>query len=162
MAGLNQLPESIATEEELDELLSRPSPELIGMMRRLDGDMIVLGIGGKMGITLGLAAVRAARDADTAKRVIGVSRFSNASVRQYLENRGVETIACDLLDRQAVGALPKIKNVIYMVGRKFGTQGHEDLTWATNVVAPDNVGHHFKKSRIVVFSTGCVYPLVPV
>ncbi len=162
MIDQNDLPETIGNEAELDELLSRPSPALIAMMKRLDGDIIILGIAGKMGVTLGLAAVRALKEAGVSKRVIGVSRFSNPTVRTVLEDHGIETLQCDLLEREAVGKLPQVKNVIYMAGRKFGTQGEEEFTWATNVIAPDNVGCQFQESRIVVFSTGCVYPLVPV
>jgi nucleoside-diphosphate-sugar epimerase len=162
MANPFDMPKTIANETELDELLSRPSSQLIDMMKRLDGDIIVLGIAGKMGATLGMAAVRALKAAGVNKRVIGVSRFSDPTVRVTLEGHGIETIKRDLLDREAVGTLPQAKNVVYMAGRKFGTQGREEFTWATNVIAPDNVGHHFRESQIVVFSTGCVYPLVPV
>lgn len=162
MANPIDLPETIANETKLDELLTRPSSQLIDMMKRLDGDIIVLGIGGKMGATLGVVAVRAIQAAGVAKRVTGVSRFSNPAVQEYLKHHGIDTIKCDLLDREAVGDLPQTQNVVYMAGRKFGTQGREEVTWATNVIAPDNVGHHFRESHIVVFSTGCVYPLVPV
>jgi nucleoside-diphosphate-sugar epimerase len=162
MTAPNALPETIRNEEELEEILSRPSPALIAMMKRLDGDIIILGIAGKMGITLGMTVVRALKEAGIDKGVIGVSRFSNAAIRRYLEEHGIETVKCDLLDRKAVGALPKVENVIYMAGKKFGTQGDEAFTWATNVIAPHNVGYHFAESRIVVFSTGCIYPLVPV
>lgn len=156
------LPDVIDTEEALDELMSRPSQDLVAMMSRLDGDIIILGVAGKMGVSLSVAATRAIAAADSNQRVIGVARFSDPRTREYLEAQGVATIQCDLLDRQAVADLPRVANVVYMVGRKFGTRGSEDLTWAANVIAPDNVGAHFTGSRIVVFSTGCVYPLVPV
>ena len=156
------LPETIADEETLDELLSRPSPALIEMMQRLEGDIIVLGVAGKMGVTLAMMAARAAKTIRARTRVIGVARFSNGNTRSYLEQNGVETIRCDLLDRDAVAALPRVDNVIYMAGRKFGTQGDEDLTWAMNVIAPDNVAVHFRANRIVAFSTGNVYPQVTI
>lgn len=155
------LPEVVDGEEQLDDLLSTPSPSLVAMMKRLSGDIIVLGIGGKMGSSLGVAAARAIEKAGVQKQVFGVSRFSDAGVRAALEAQGIRTLRCDLLDRDAVAQLPQVANVVFMVGRKFGTQGHEDLTWSTNVVVPDNVGIHFRDSRIVAFSTGCVYPLVP-
>src|SRR5262249_56878572 len=94
------------------------------------------------------------------KRVIGVARFSEVGLRQRLETCGVETIACDLLDRAAVAALPRIRNVIFMAGRKFGAQTDPALTWAMNVSVPAIVAASLFRSRIVGFSTGCVYPLV--
>lgn len=158
---IDTLPETITSETALDELLSRPTPALTALMQRIDGDLIILGIAGKMGVTLGMMAARAIQAAGIHKRVLGVARFTDDAVRTSLEAHGIETIRCDLLDREAVAALPQIANVIYMAGRKFGTQDDADLTWALNVIAPDNVAHHFHDSRIVAFSTGCVYPLVP-
>lgn len=154
--------EDISSEVELDELLSQPDEELVAMMRRLDGDIIILGIGGKMGVTLGRMAVQAIEAAGVKKRVIGVSRFGDPAKRAYLEDCGIATISCDLLDRQAVQQLPDTANVIFMAGRKFGTGGSEELTWAMNTLVPGNVGEKFSNSRIVAFSTGCVYPLVTV
>jgi nucleoside-diphosphate-sugar epimerase len=152
----------IENEIELDELLSRPDGAVIEMMRRLEGDIIILGIGGKMGLTLGRLAVNAIKAAGVNKRVIGVSRFSDATVRAQLNEWGIETISCDLLDRDAVASLPEVENVIFMAGRKFGTGGSEELTWVMNTLVPGNVGMKFRNSRIVAFSTGCVYPLVGV
>ena len=129
-------------------------------MQRLEGDLIILGIAGKMGVTLGMLAARAIAAAGAHKRVIGVARFTDETARATLEAHGVETLRCDLLDREAVAMLPRVPNVIYMAGRKFGTQEDADLTWALNVIAPENAAHHFRASRIVAFSTGCVYPLV--
>ena len=153
-------PEAIKTEKELEDLLSIPSPELIEMMKRLQGDIMILGIGGKMGVTLGRQAVNAITAAQVDKKVFGVSRFSNQAARERLESWGVKTIACDLLNPEETAKLPQIKNIIYMAGRKFGTQGTEELTWAMNALVPGYVGTHFKNSNVVVFSTGCVYPLV--
>lgn len=146
-------------EVELDKQLSRPPAALVDMMGRLDGAIIILGVAGKMGVTLAIMARRAAVEAGVEKRVIGVARFSSPDARDQLEKAGVETITCDLLDREAVSRLPRAANVIFMAGRKFGTQGEEELTWALNTVVPANVAEHFRQSRIVVFSTGCVYPL---
>jgi len=153
-------PECIADEAALDELLSAPSPDLLSLMEHLEGDVLVLGIGGKMGVTLGLSAARALREAGVDKTVYGVSRFSDPHVRRVLEAAGVRTLPCDLLDPRAVAELPRVRNLIYMVGRKFGTGGQAAMTWATNVSIPRTVVDHFRESRIVAFSTGCVYPLV--
>lgn len=157
-----ELPLKLADESALDEFLAQPSPGLVECMKRLEGDIMILGIAGKMGVSMGRRAVNAARAAGVAKKVIGVARFSNAAARAELEAHGVETIACDLLDRAAVAQLPAAPNVIFMAGRKFGTDGAEDLTWAMNVLAPGHVVEHFRNSRIVAFSTGCVYPLVAI
>jgi nucleoside-diphosphate-sugar epimerase len=159
---MTDLPDTIANEQQLDEIMTEPSPELVETMRRLDGDLIVLGVGGKMGLTLARLARRASDEAGVERRVIGVSRFSDPSTREWLEAHGVETVRCDLLDRAAVDRLPKCPNVAYMAGRKFGTSGDADTTWIFNTVMPGIVAERFAGSRIVAFSTGCVYPLVPV
>ncbi|WP_458094414.1 NAD-dependent epimerase/dehydratase family protein [Roseomonas sp. WA12] len=152
------LPDRVADETELDELLSRPSRALAADLASLDGDIMVLGVGGKMGPTL----ARLARRAAPGKRVFGVARFSEAGLQQGLERHGVETIACDLLDRDALEKLPRARNVILMAGRKFGASGDQSLTWAMNTHVPALVAESFRASRIVAFSTGCVYPFVPV
>jgi len=144
--------------EALDAFLSLPSRALAADLAAIEGDIIVLGVGGKMGPTLARLARAAAPD----KRVIGVARFSEAGLRGQLEGCGVETIACDLLDPAAVVALPQTRNVIFMAGRKFGAQTDPALTWAMNVHVPAIVAEHFRGSRIVAFSTGNVYPLVPI
>jgi nucleoside-diphosphate-sugar epimerase len=109
---------------------------------------------------LGRQAVNAISEAGVDKKVIGVSRFSNTAARERLESWGIETIACDLLNPDEIAKLPQVKNIIYMAGRKFGTNGTEELTWAMNALVPGYVGTYFKDSNIVAFSTGCVYPLV--
>ena len=152
------LPPAIDDEAALEELLSRPSQALLDDLQRLDGDIIILGVGGKVGPTLARLAKRAA----PAKRIVGVARFSDPNVRARLEAWGVETIVCDLLDRAAVAALPQLPNVVYMAGRKFGTQDDPAFTWAMNTHAPALVAAHFARSRIVAFSTLCVYPYAPV
>ena len=153
-----RLPDRFADEDALEEFMTRPSRALVDDLAALDGDIMVLGVGGKMGPTLARLAHRAAPD----KRVIGVARFSEAGLRDTLERHGIETIACDLLDRDAVAALPKVRNIVFMAGRKFGSSGAEELTWAMNAHVPALVAEAFRGSRIVAFSTGCVYPFVPV
>ncbi|WP_047813033.1 NAD-dependent epimerase/dehydratase family protein [Rhodopirellula islandica] len=157
-----EFPEWIESESQLDTLLSRPSDALIEFMRQLDGDLIILGIAGKMGVSLGQLAVAAIEKAGLRKSVHGVARFSDADARARLESAGVRTIQCDLLDRDAVAKLPPVPNVLFMAGRKFGTEGEEPLTWAMNTIVPANVADHFRDSKIVAFSTGCVYPLASV
>ena len=152
------LPSRFDNADELDDFLSRPSRALAADLAAVDGDIIVLGVAGKMGPTL----ARLARNAAPDKRVIGVARFSEGGLRERLAAYGVETIACDLLNRSAVAALPRIRNVIFMAGRKFGAQADPALTWAMNVNAPAIVAESFCSSRIVGFSTGCVYPFVAV
>jgi nucleoside-diphosphate-sugar epimerase len=154
----SNLPKSFADVVALEEFMTRPSQALIDDLAKVDGNIAVLGVGGKMGPTLAGLAKRAAPD----KRVVGVARFSEAGVREKLAQWGVETIACDLLDPVAVEALPKLANVIFMAGRKFGTHGAEELTWAMNVHVPAIVAEAYRESRIISFSTGCVYPFVPV
>jgi nucleoside-diphosphate-sugar epimerase len=152
------LPKTIADIAALDELLCRPSQALIDDLNRIDGDIMVLGVAGKMGPTLaGLA-----KAAVPHRRVIGVARFSDISVKAWLEARGIETIHCDLLDEAQLDALPEIANIVFMAGRKFGAEGDLSLTWAMNAHVPALIAQAFKNSRIVAFSTGCVYPFVPV
>jgi nucleoside-diphosphate-sugar epimerase len=154
----DSLPKTIPDVAALDELLCRPSQALIDDLRKVDGDIIILGVAGKMGPTLAGLAKAAAPD----RRVIGVARFSDPCVRHWLNARGIETINCDLLDETAIKDLPKAPNVIFMAGRKFGAEGDLSLTWAMNAHVPALVAQAFAGSRIVAFSTGCVYPFVPV
>ncbi|MFA5263289.1 MAG: NAD(P)-dependent oxidoreductase [Opitutaceae bacterium] len=152
------LPASFRDEAHLEEFLSTPSRGLVEDFARLEGDLLVLGVAGKVGPTLSMMAKRAA----PGKRVIGVARFSDPDVKRRLEAAGVETIACDLLDREAVARLPQVPNVVFMAGKKFGTVGGEPFTWAMNAVVPAYVGERFKGTRFVAFSTLCVYPFAPV
>ena len=156
------LPQSIADVQALEDLLSEPPDYLIASMRELDGDLIVLGVGGKMGPTLARMAKRAFDAAGRRNRVIGVARFSDPRQRAALEACGVETIRCDLLNDAEVDQLPDAGNVVFMAGRKFGSTGFESLTWAMNSYVPALVSRRFGKSRIVAFSTGNVYGLSPV
>lgn len=155
------LPSEIDSDAMLDDVMSAPPLRVVDVMRRLDGDLIVLGIGGKMGVDLGRMALRASREAGVSRRIIGVSRFSDAGARARLEASGIETVACDLLDREAVSRLPAARNVVFMAGKKFGTDGDPDETWVMNTVVPANVAQQFQGSRIVAYSTGCVYAFVP-
>ncbi len=152
------LPDRIAGVEALEELISRPSQAVVDDLAGLEGDIIVLGVGGKVGPGLARMAKRAA----PGKRLVGVARFTAPEVRKRLESWGIETIACDLLDREAVAALPKLDNVVYLAGRKFATTGDEPLSWAMNVHLPGIVAEAFAGSRIVAFSTLCVYPYAEV
>ena len=149
------------TEEKLEALLTTPSEALIEDMKKIRGDIMVLGAGGKMGPTLCILAKNAIRKAGLEKRVIAVSRFGDAAVRERLEKSGVEIISADLLNNDSLNALPEIENIIYMAGRKFGTDGNEYLTWAMNATLPAFVAYKFRKSNIVVFSSGNIYPIVP-
>jgi nucleoside-diphosphate-sugar epimerase len=152
----------IHTIEDLEAELSRPTPGVLDTLRALDGDVMILGAGGKMGPTLARMVRRGLDEiGHKHRRVIAVSRFSSASAVRGLQQHGVETIACDLMDRTAVQALPDAANVIFMAGQKFGTSDAPELTWVMNTLVPALVAERFAKSRIVVFSTGCVYPMVP-
>jgi nucleoside-diphosphate-sugar epimerase len=155
-----------ADETELDELLSRPRAETVTALEDCGGDVIVLGAGGKMGPTLSRLVARAAAIADARaerpRRVTAVSRFSSAAARRALEEAGVATIACDLLDREAVARLPDAPNVLFMAGQKFGTADAPAMTWAMNTVVPAICAERYAGARIVAFSTGNVYPLTPV
>jgi len=154
-----ELPPRFDSVEALEDFMTMPSPALVADLKTLQGDILVLGVGGKMGPTLARLAKRAA---PPGKRVIGVARFSDPGVREALEKAGVEAVSADLLDRGALERLPKAANVVFMAGRKFGATGNVPLTWAMNVQVPAMVAEVFKASRIVAFSTGCVYPFVPV
>ncbi|HEY4100813.1 MAG TPA: NAD(P)-dependent oxidoreductase [Gemmatimonadales bacterium] len=149
------------TEADLEEILSDPTPDLVSDLRQVDGDIIVLGAGGKMGPSLVRLARRATQDAATPRRVVAVSRFSDPSTRAALDASGAETISCDLFDADAVAALPDAPNVVYMAGRKFGTRDNAAATWATNAYLPGVIADRYRQSRIVAFSTGNVYPLHP-
>ena len=150
------------TEEKINEMLTTPSAKLIDDVKKIKGDIMVLGAGGKMGPTLCILAKNAIRAAGIEKRVIAVSRFSDPVALELLHSNGVETISADLLDRDSLDALPEVENVIFMAGRKFGTDGGtEYLTWAMNATLPALVAYKFKKSNIVVFSSGNIYPIVP-
>jgi nucleoside-diphosphate-sugar epimerase len=147
---------------ELEELLSAPPKETVESLASLNGDIVILGVGGKMGPTLARMAKRASEVAGSKRMVIGVSRFSIPGLELQLKASGVETVRCDLLNRESVAALPEAANVVYMLGMKFGSSGQESLTWAMNSYLPGLLSERYCKSRIVAFSTGNVYGLAPV
>jgi nucleoside-diphosphate-sugar epimerase len=150
----------VDSEEQLNRLLTQPSEADIAFARRLRGDVMILGAGGKMGPTLAERLQLALRAADRNLRVIAVSRFQSSDAEHEMNDAGIRTIACDLLDPESIKALPLVENVFFLAGRKFGSSGDPDLTWAMNTVVPAQVAQHFRKSRVVAFSTGNVYPFV--
>lgn len=147
---------------ELEDFMSAPSEELVRDIQQLDGDIMILGVSGKMGPTLAKMTKRAVNRAGLSKRVIGVARFSDERLIENLEEAGIETIKADLLKEEELKSLPEVKNIIYMAGNKFGTVGNEHYTWAMNAYLPGRVAEKFKDSRIVAFSTGNVYPFTNV
>jgi len=152
------LPDRFRDVAHLEDVMTTPGPVLVEELARIDGDIIILGVGGKIGPTLARLAKRAA----PGKRVVGVARFSGKGLREALTSQGIECIAADLLDRKQVEALPKLPNLIFMAGFKFGASGHEAFTWAMNGYVPALVAESFAGSRIVAYSTGCVYPYVDI
>lgn len=151
------------TELELAEQeLYKPSDALIADLHDIEGDIMILGVAGKMGPSMAKLAKKAIDKAGIKKRVIGVSRFSDPLAQAELENEGIEIIKADLLNEKDLAALPDVPNIIYLAGTKFGTTGKEAFTWAMNAYLPGRVAERFKNSRIVAFSTGNVYPFTPV
>jgi nucleoside-diphosphate-sugar epimerase len=150
----------IENEKQLESLLSAPNVADINVMHQLPGDLLLLGAGGKMGPSLARRIKRASQATGIERRVIAVSRFSSPQARHELEKNGVETIACDLFNRDEIDSLPRCENVLYLAGRKFGSIDRNDLTWASNTIIPAYVAHRYRDSRIVAFSTGNVYRFV--
>ena len=159
-----RLPERISSDAELENILAEPSEADLACVSRLSGDVLILGASGKMGPSLARRIHRAVNRTGSASRVMAASRFSSLGadvVRATLDADGIRTIVCDLLDPQQIAALPRCEHVLFLAGRKFGTHDRTDLTWFTNTVAPAHVAEHFRQSRVVVFSTGNVYAMVP-
>jgi nucleoside-diphosphate-sugar epimerase len=154
--------DAVESIDQLDDLLSEPTEAAIETLARLDGDLIVLGVAGKMGPTLARMARRAFDAAGLRRRVVGVARFSSAGVAERLQAHGVEAVRCDLLDQAQLDRLPDAANVVAMTGMKFGATGQEALTWAMNSYLPGMISHRYRHSRVVAFSTGNVYGLGPV
>lgn len=154
---IQNLPERIETEKQLDDLLTQPSPRLIEFIKTLSSPLIILGAGGKMGPTMALLAKRSADAAKHPLEVIAVSRFTDPSAKRWLEDQGVKTLSCDLLEEKV--SLPEAENVIYCVGLKFGTAQNPGATWAMNTIVPARVVERYPQARIVALSTGNVYPL---
>ncbi len=151
----------IRSEAELEDVLSQPSAADIAAAEVLDGDLLIIGAAGKMGPSLAIRARRAIEACGSRSRVIAVSRFSRSGIRDQLQYAGIETIAADLLEPGVLSRLPDCPNVIFMAAMKFGTTGAEHVTWAMNTYLPGLVAERYRGSRIVAFSTGNVYPLVP-
>ena len=151
----------IRDETELDDLLSRPSEADIAAAAALNGDLLIIGAGGKMGPSLAIRARRALQQSGAPNRVIAVARFTRPGVLEQLNAAGVETFTADLLEPGAVSHLPDCPNIVFMAAMKFGTTGSEPLTWAMNTYLPGVVAERYRGSRIVAFSTGNVYPLAP-
>jgi nucleoside-diphosphate-sugar epimerase len=153
---------SIEDVSQLEDVLSEPSQGAIRTLGALSGDILVLGVGGKMGPTLARMAKRASDAVGVKRRVIGVARFSSADLASHLRAWGIEAVRSDLLNRSSLATLPDAENVIFMAGMKFGSTGQEWLTWAINAFLPALVAERYRHSRIAVFSTGNVYGLSPV
>jgi nucleoside-diphosphate-sugar epimerase len=161
VASLNSPLDTIDDPQRLESLLSEPTPQVIQTLAALDGDLLILGVAGKMGPTLALMAKRAFDAAGLKRQVIGVARFSEPSLQQSLERLGIRTLRCDLLDEAALAKLPDAPSIVYMAGMKFGSTNKEPLTWAMNAFLPGMVCRRFPRSRIAAFGTGNVYGLVP-
>jgi nucleoside-diphosphate-sugar epimerase len=151
----------IEAEESLEAALSRPTPEVAKALEATQGDLLVLGVAGKMGPTLARMARRALDLSGSKRQVIGAARFSNPKARDSLEKAGVRTVACNLLEREEVQKLPEAGAVVFMAGMKFGSTGAEAETWAANSYLPGLVAERYSGRPTVVFSTGNVYPFVP-
>jgi nucleoside-diphosphate-sugar epimerase len=149
------------SEAELEELLTSPTPETAAAVSALDGDLLLLGAGGKMGPTLARLAKRSIDAAGVGHRVICVSRFGSGDLAARLRGQGIETVARDLLDREALATVPEAPNVVYLAGFKFGASAAPHRTWAMNSFLPALVAERFRDARIVALSTGNVYPQVP-
>lgn len=156
-----KFPEKFDSEEELDDFISEPSPQLLDFCKSWRGTTLILGIGGKMGFHLGKMLVKALERSGGSGDVIGVSRFSNPEVRRKIEEAGIKTLAADLLNPGELASLPDAERIVYMVGRKFGTSGSEELTWAVNTLVPAEVCRRYPGVPMVVYSTGAVYDRVP-
>ncbi len=152
----------LRTISELENKLSEPSDRLIEDLSKLDGDILILGVGGKMGPSLAKLLKRGVEAAGLKTKITGVSRFSSGHLQNELESAGIATIAADLLDEASLARLPEARNVIYMAGNKFGTTGREYFTWAMNAYLPGRVAEKFPQSRIVAFSSGNIYPLTEI
>ncbi|HQH70059.1 MAG TPA: NAD-dependent epimerase/dehydratase family protein [Candidatus Hydrogenedentes bacterium] len=161
-AVVNTSIKPITNETELDELLSTPAPGLIEFMGKLKGDLLILGAGGKVGHTMARMATRAVKASGAKRRVIGVDTFPADEVRKKLDKLGVETHKADLMKPGVLEQLPDAENVLYMVGLKFGSTGTEWNTWAINTYLAGLCAQRYKKSRIVSFSSGNIYPFLPV
>lgn len=154
-----QWPETIRDEAELEEVLTRPSARLVGAIRSWASPLVILGAGGKMGPTLALLARRAAEAAGHPLEVVAVSRFGDVATRRWMDDRGIRTVSCDLLDgdQASLRSLPDASNVVCLVGMKFGTTRNPAATWAMNTLVPARLCERYSGSRMVALSSGNVY-----
>jgi NAD dependent epimerase/dehydratase family len=159
---MSPLPSTIDSIDQLDDLLSTPTPGVVETLAKLPGDLLILGVGGKMGPTLARMAVRASQEAGVTRRVIGAARFTNPEMPAWLEKHGVEPVTCDLLDPKQLARLPDAPNIVAMPALKFGSSARPADTWAVNCWLPANICQRYPSSRIAAFSTGNVYPLTPI
>lgn len=159
---MKEFPDKINDEDQLEELLSRPGTELSEMFLRVEGDIMFLGISGKIGPSLAKMARRACENSGIKKRILGVALQIDPEQQKCFDEMGIETIQGDLLDKNFIESLPAVRNVFFLAGMKFGSVENLPLTWAVNSYLPALVAEHFRDSKIVAFSTGCVYPLVPI
>lgn len=159
---MRDLPDVIPNTELLEDLLSEPTPPVVEALRRQEGDLLILGVGGKMGPTLARMAARASQFAAVPRRIYGVARFSNPQLPAWLEKNGVQPWQADLLDPQQVARLPDAALVVIMTALKFGASGRPADTWAVNCWLPATICQRFAHSSLVAFSTGNVYPLTPI
>ncbi len=155
-------PEKIESDQALDEVLTRPGPELVEFIRTISSPLVLLGVGGKMGPTLAVLARRAVQEAGCKLDIVAVSRFSDPSIRTRLDSYAIQTLACDLMRREDLQQLPEADNLIYLVGLKFGTTQNPAATWATNTLIPSHICDRYPHCRIVALSSGSIYPFVPV
>lgn len=153
---------TIPDEDALEDLLSEPTPGVVESLSRVDGDLVVLGVGGKMGPSIARMARRASDEAGVVRKIHGIARFSDPSIADALARWGIEPIQADLLEPGALERLPEAPNVLYMAAMKFGATDQSPRTWAMNCLLPGLVARRYSSSRIVAFSTGNVYGLVPV
>ena len=151
----------ISSEADLDDVLSRPDPQDVAALREMSGDLLILGVGGKMGPSLARRAGRAAAEAGVKRRIIGVELLLNPELERFLGDSGVEAMRADLMADEDLAKLPDAENVIFMAARKFGSTGAESLTWAINTYLPTRIAERYRNSKIVSFSSGNVYPLLP-
>ncbi len=152
----------LKTTSELTEFMTRPSARLVEDLKRLKGDIMILGAGGKVGPAMAVLAKRGVEAAGTGAKVYAASLFDRPDAPDTMRSAGVEVIEADLSDPKQLAALPEAENIIFMVGKKFGTEGNESLTWHINVILPYLAAERFPRSRIVAFSTGNVYGMAPV
>lgn len=147
----------ITNEMGLIDQMTYPSASVTEAVSELDGDILILGVGGKMGPSLAELFVRAG-----AKRVIGVSRFSDSKTKEYLDKLGVDIIQADLLNELELARLPNAPNVLFLAGFKFGASANETMTWAMNSWLPGQIMQKYAESRIIYISSGNVYNYRPI